>query len=202
MITRKTGIPFSKIVQGKLTQDQQVQANRALNESDTFPFGITLAAGWSATDIAHHIRRNGYDIAAVDIMHLIQYEDERDLSGITATFARTAVQADCVVISTAHLNEKRVVGVTRPRPTEGDLRGSGSIKNDADIVCFVHREQDSETGDRHPEGAIYFTKVRNGPTGGMETYFQERHLRFVPLTDGRVDDAMPGSFVESGGGNF
>jgi len=190
-LTRKTGIPFSKIVRGELTQEQQIIANRALNEADTFPFGITLAAGWSATDIAHHIRRNAYDVAAVDIMHLIEYEDERDLSAITATFARTAVQANCVVLSTAHLNEKRVTGVVRPRPTEGDLRGSGSIKNDADIVCFVHREQDSETGDREPQGAIYFTKVRNGPTGGMEVYFKEDRLRFTPMVDGRAED-LPG----------
>jgi replicative DNA helicase len=195
MLTRKTGIPFSKIVRGELSHEQQLLANRALNEADTFPFGITLAAGWSATDIAHHIRRNGYDVAAVDIMHLIQYEDERDLSAITATFARTAVQANCVVLSTAHLNEKRVVGVVRPRPTEGDLRGSGSIKNDADIVCFVHREQNPDTGDREPEGAIYFTKVRNGPTGGMEAYFKEDRLRFVPISDGRAGE-LPGSFVD------
>ncbi len=184
-LARKTRIPYSKIIRGELTHEQQILANRALNEGDTFPFGITLAAGWSALDIAHHIRRNGFDVAAVDIMHLIEYEDERDLSAITATFARTAVQANCVVLSTAHLNEKRVTGVVRPRPTEGDLRGSGSIKNDADIVCFVHREQDSETGDREPQGAIYFTKVRNGPTGGMEVYFNEARLSFTPLVDGR-----------------
>jgi replicative DNA helicase len=193
MLTRKTGLPFAKIVRGELTPEQQVVANRALNDTDTFPFGITLAAGWSALDIAHHIRRNAYDVAAVDIMHLIEYEDERDLSAITATFARTAVQADCVVLSTAHLNEKRVTGVVRPRPTEGDLRGSGSIKNDADIVCFVHREQDEDTGDREPQGAIYFTKVRNGPTGGMEVYFNDQRLRFTPMVDGREAE-LPGFF--------
>lgn len=194
MVTRRTGIPFSKIVRGDLTDQEHVEANKALNEEETFPFAITLAAGWSATDIAHHIRRNAVDVAAIDILHLIQYEDERDLSAITATFARTAVQADCVVISTAHLNEKRVMGVTRPRPTEGDLRGSGSIKNDADIVCFVHREQNPDTGDRLEEGFIYATKIRNGPTGGLKVRFDEQHLRFDPIDD-RYDDSLAGSFV-------
>lgn len=186
ILNRKLGIPYSKIMRGELSHEQQILANRALNEGDTFPFGVTLAAGWSALDIAHHIRRHGYDVVAIDILHLIEYEDERDLSGITATFARTAVQANCVVLSTAHLNENRVTGVLRPRPTLGDLRGSGSIKNDADIVCMVYREQDPETGDPEPQGAIYLPKVRNGPTGGMEAYFREKRLDFVPMVDGRA----------------
>lgn len=191
ILNRKLKIPYSKIMRGTLSDEQQRLANRALNEDEsggdiTFPFGMTLAAGWSALDIAHHIRRNGYDVAAVDIMHLIEYEDERDLSAITATFARTAVQANCVVLSTAHLNEKRVTGITRPRPMLGDLRGSGSIKNDADIVAMVYREQDPQTGDPEPQGEIYLPKVRNGPTGGMEAYFRADTLSFVPMVDGRA----------------
>lgn len=189
IVNRKTGIPYSKIIRGALDRVEMKAATAALNEENTFPFGFTLAAGWSALDIAHHIRRNAYDIAAVDIMHLIQYEDERDLSAITATFARTAVQANCVVISTAHLNEKRVTGVVRPRPMLGDLRGSGSIKNDADIVCMVWREQDEETGDPQPQGEIYLPKVRNGPTGGMRAYFKGENLSFTPLAG---DDLEPG----------
>lgn len=191
-LTRKTGIPYSKIIRGELSSEQMRVASQALNEEDTFPFGITLAAGWSALDIAHHIRRNGYDVAAVDIMHLIEYEDERDLSGITATFARTAVQANCVVLSTAHLNEKRVTGIVRPRPLLGDLRGSGSIKNDADIVCMVWREQNEETGDPEPQGEIYLPKVRNGPTGGMEAYFKQDRLRFTEMVAGRAAEELPG----------
>lgn len=187
-LNRKTGIRYAKIIRGELTPEEQRIANKALADDSTFPFGITLVPGWTALEIAHHIRRRQVDVAAVDIMHLIEYQDERDLSGITATFARTAVQTNGVILATAHLNEKRVQGIERPRPTLGDLRGSGSIKNDADIVCMVWRKQDEETGDPQPEGEIYLPKVRNGPTGGMRAYFQEKTLSFTPLAG---DDLPP-----------
>jgi replicative DNA helicase len=187
-LTRQTGVPYQRIISGKTDAEQ----NKAIVASlaHGIPFGITLVAGWSAEEIAHHIRRNNWDVAAVDILHLIEFEDERELSRISATLNRCAKQADCALVATVHLNEKRVLSATRPRPTLGDIRNSGSLKNDADVVCFVYREQDPETGEPLPEGAIYFSKVRNGEVGGIPVRFNASRLRFERASNAQSEAPM------------
>lgn len=179
-LNRRTGIPYSKIMAGGLSDTEQREANQALQDGQpTFPFGITLCAGWSAAEIAFHIRRKRWDVVVLDILHLIEHREERDLAEISATLNRTAKIADCVIIATVHLNENRVNDIKRPRPTIGDIRGSGSLKNDADVVAFVYRDQDEKTGDPLPEGLIYFSKARGGKTGGQPVVFEEDWLRFI-----------------------
>ena len=195
-LNRATGAPYAGIMAGDFSpyrraESYHASANRALQDNHynrTFPFGITNAAGWSVQEIAHHIRRKRWDICVVDILHLIEHREERDLAEISSTLNRTAKLADCAIIATVHLNEKRVSEIVRPMPTIGDIRGSGSIKNDADVVCFVYRDQDAKTGDPQSTGLIYISKARGGKTGGMPAEFEDDFLRFVPA---RRDDEPP-----------
>jgi replicative DNA helicase len=118
-------------------------------------------------------------VVVVDILHLIEHREERDLAEISSTLNRTAKLANCAIIATVHLNEKRVTDVERPKPTIGDIRGSGSLKNDADIVAFIWRAQDLETGDPLNDGGLlYVSKVRGGKTGGMAVEFDDEFLVF------------------------
>ena len=175
MLSKRSGVRYSTIIAGKAGGDERDRIERVIGEA--IPYGITSCAGWSAPEIAHHIRRNRYDIAAIDILHLIEHTEERDLAAISATFARAARQADCAIIATVHLNEKRVQTAVRPRPTLGDIRGSGSLKNDADTVCFVYRKQD-EQGVPLADGEIYLAKVRNGVVGAVEVRLMPESLSF------------------------
>jgi replicative DNA helicase len=72
----------------------------------------------------------------------------------------------------------------RGRPRLSDLRDSGSIEQDADVVMFIHREDKmSETGtsDRPNVAEILIEKHRNGPTGKVELYFDEKKTTFLPI---------------------
>ena len=63
-----------------------------------------------------------------------------------------------------------------------DLRDSGSIEQDADVVMFIHREDKiNKESDRPNIAEILVEKHRNGPVGMAELYFDDKHVRFLNL---------------------
>jgi replicative DNA helicase len=175
-VSRRSGVLLGSILNNELDEKQRALVLRALND---LPYPITDAAGWNAVQIARAIRRLRCDVVGVDILHLIEHRDERDLAGISAELNRAAKMADCHIVATVHLNEGRVVGQTRPMPTLGDIRGSGMLKNDADNVLFVFREQDADTGYPQHEATGYFAKVRSGIPGGVPLTFDGARMEFT-----------------------
>ena len=69
------------------------------------------------------------------------------------------------------------------KPKLSDLRESGSIEQDADVVMFIYREdRDKENTDRKNIADIIIAKHRNGPLGSVELYFNEQRTSFEPIT--------------------
>lgn len=181
-ITRWTGIPFSRVVAGKLDAVDHKKVLDLLNRG--MGWGMSAIHGWSAEEVCHHIRATRPDVAAIDLLNRFEWQDERELSRMVTLFDQTADLAGCALILVCQLNE-RAPGAARasrravfPPPVYTDLKGSGDIKNHADHVLFVHREQDPETGDPLADGAIYFGKIRDGGRGGPRVTFNEHRLRF------------------------
>jgi replicative DNA helicase len=94
-----------------------------------------------------------------------------------------AVEWDLAVVVTAQLPAHRA-GRQDPRPVLDDLGGFGSIKQDADVVLLIYREEMYRPG-QGVEGAteLIVAKNRNGPTGFVDLYFYPRYLRFVDMLD-------------------
>ena len=68
------------------------------------------------------------------------------------------------------------------RPRLSDLRDSGSIEQDADVVMFIHREDKQNKESTRPNIAeILIEKHRNGPTGSVELYFDEKKTSFLSI---------------------
>jgi replicative DNA helicase len=176
MLARHSGVALSLIRRRRLTSGQLHLASQAANK---IPFGITDCAGWTAEDIMRHARWHHWDVVGIDILHLIEHREERDLAAISRTINQMCKEStcNCGVIATIHLNENRVSGQTRPAPTLGDIRGSGMLKNDADIVTFVHREQGSD-GTPEESGKVYIAKNRNGELGGVEVVLIPTRVTF------------------------
>lgn len=189
-LCRWTGIPYRRIINGKLEPGEGDRVLKTLGDGH-FGWGMTACHGWSAEQVCHHIRATRPDVAAIDLLNRFDWADERELSRIITLFDQTADLADCALILVCQLNE-RAPGAARavrravfPPPVYTDLKGSGDIKNHADIVLFVHRDQDEETGDPLEDGAVYFGKVKDGERGGEKVRFDSRRLRFVLGGGGR-----------------
>lgn len=175
-ISRRTGILFRELERKvNLTDSERTAIIQAGNE---IPFGITNAAEWTAPEIAFHVRRHRWEVVGLDLLHLIPYADEAELRRISATLNAMTKLADCHLLACVHLNEKRVTAGVRPRPSIGDIRDSGMLKNDADTVIFVHREQDPATFEILPDAIVFVAKARHGEVGGLPVTFHGRRLRF------------------------
>lgn len=180
--SRLSGVNFGRMLAGTLTTQERDRVVNHLPQVAKLP-PITDAAGLSAEDIARSIRRARPDVALVDILHLIDYADESDLRRISRVFKTCAIQADCVIVATIHLNERRAsnVSAVMPRPGMSDIKGSSSLKQDASVVAFVHRQQDPQTGEPLPEGELYLMKNRDGELGGVGVRLNPHRIRFETL---------------------
>jgi replicative DNA helicase len=173
-IARNTAAPYSQIANGKI-DGYEGEVAEALGR---LPYGITDAAGWTETDIAAEIVRGGWDVVGVDILHLIDHAEERDLARISRALNLAAKRSGAAIVATVHLNEKRIIAARRPPPTLGDIRGSGMLKNDADNVLMVFREQDEEGVEVMPEGRVYVAKARNGALRTIPVELNAQNMRF------------------------
>jgi replicative DNA helicase len=95
-----------------------------------------------------------------------------------------AVDQDLAIIATAQLPGHRAARPD-PRPTLDDLGGLGAIKQNADLVLAIYREEMYRPG-QGVEGAteLIIAKNRSGPTGFVDLYFYARWLRFEDMLDG------------------
>ena len=144
---------------------------------------------------------HGLDLLVVDYLQLIQGRGRGDnrvqeISEVSRSLKGMARDLHVPVVTCSQLS--RVVE-NRPghRPQLSDLRDSGSIEQDADVVMFIHREDKlytEEEWEQHSPGRPYprniaeivVAKHRNGPTGSVNLYFRDNLLRFDSIE--RVDD--------------
>ncbi len=74
------------------------------------------------------------------------------------------------------------------KPRLSDLRDSGSIEQDADVVMFIHREANEDGGGKKQLTEILIEKHRNGPTGKIELFFDGDKSSFIPVDKGSFGD--------------
>jgi len=181
-ISRRSSLHYSQL---QLRQLQGGQHERFVRAAEWWrELGITLvdAHGWTAEEIALHARSYRWDFVAIDMFHTLNHggAEVRDLDASVGKLYSLAGQADCHVLLLAHVNEARS-GTHRPPPVLGDLRGTGMLKNDADNVMFVWREQSKDGTEPLQDGRIYIAKGRNTDLGGMDVIFNGAHQRFVEM---------------------
>ncbi len=147
-----------------------------------------------------HLERKGLDLLIVDYLQLVNGGSRTDnrvqeIGEITRSLKGLARDLNCVVLAASQLSRAIEMRPTH-RPQLSDLRESGSIEQDADIVAFIHREDkvytEEEWDQRYPEqpypkniAEIVIAKHRHGPTGSVRLYFREEYVRFesIPQTE-------------------
>jgi replicative DNA helicase len=179
-VSAETHIPSHKLREGKLDEKDWAQFLAATQYIGTLPIYLDDTPALSTSELRTKSRRlhleYGLDLIVIDYLQLMTtpYKSEnrvQEISYISRALKQLARELNVPVVSAAQLS-RAVEQRNDKRPLLSDLRESGSIEQDSDVVMFIYRDAyyDQET----PEGnkaEIHVAKHRNGPTGVVELIF-------------------------------
>ncbi|MDR0788949.1 MAG: replicative DNA helicase [Bifidobacteriaceae bacterium] len=127
---------------------------------------------------------NDLKLIVIDYLQLMQSGEKHDnraaeVGSISRSLKKLAKQLEVPIIAMAQLNRKSEEGKGR-RPMMSDLRESGSIEQDADVILLIHREDvENKKSERPGEADLIVAKQRNGATGDVKLLFQGSKSRFA-----------------------
>lgn len=217
LIAEHSGVPSNKIRRGEITPDQFNLIRDSASELQQIPLFIDDTGGLSIGALVARSRRlkrtHGLDFIVVDYLQLLtggsamKSSDNRvqEVSMITMGLKALAKELDVPVLALAQLS-RQVEQRDDKRPQLADLRESGSIEQDADVVMFVFREEyyksrqepregteehlawQDEMADLHAKAEVIIGKQRHGPIGTIKLSFTAELTKFGNLAhDDRYD---------------
>jgi len=137
----------------------------------------------------------GLDLIVVDYLQLMTTSKNYDsmvnqVTEISRSLKSLAKELDVPVLALSQLS--RAVESRGGKPRLSDLRDSGSIEQDADVVMFIHREDwGKDASEKTNIAEILIEKHRNGPTGKIELYFNEKTTTFLNLEKSNLGEFAP-----------
>ncbi len=187
---------------GNLTSESEFAKIRdSLDLLSKAPIFIDDLAGNSIVRMRSVCRRiraeHGIGLIIVDYLQLMSTSKNYDnmvnqVTELSRSLKALAKEFDVPVIALSQLN--RAVETRGGRPRLSDLRDSGSIEQDADIVMFIHREdKGKDESEKTNIAEILIEKHRNGPVGKVDLYFDEKMTTFVSIDKSGVNQFTPSS---------
>jgi len=138
---------------------------------------------------------HGLGLIVVDYLQLMTTSKNYDsmvnqVTEISRSLKSLAKELDVPVLALSQLN--RAVEARGGKPKLSDLRDSGSIEQDADVVMFIHREdKGKDESEKTNIAEILIEKHRNGPVGKVELYFDEKRTTFLPIEKSNLSEFAP-----------
>ncbi len=191
ILATHTGVDMQKLRTGQIRDSDLQTITEALGVLSSMPIYIDDSPGVTSMDVRSKCRRlqaeTGIDLIIIDYLQLMQGGGKRDgnrvqeISEISRSLKALAREVNVPVIALSQLS-RAVESRTSHIPMLSDLRESGSIEQDADIVMFIYREElyDPDT-DKKGIAEIHLAKHRNGPTGIVPLRFFKSTTRFANL---------------------
>lgn len=176
---------------GKMTEDEYDKASAEMHQLKSEHLLIADCPSLSPSGLRSMLRTQSrsttLDLVIIDYLQLMetpQYRENRqqEVAGISRALKSMAKEYNIPVIAMAQLNRGLERRENR-RPVMSDLRESGAIEQDADVILLLHRESYYEkTAENDGLATVIVAKNRNGPTGDVTMCFFPEHMRFESLT--------------------
>jgi len=188
LVSAETGIDTQRLRLGDLRDDEWPLFVQATGKLADLPVFIDDTPSISALQLRTKARRlhseHGLDLIIVDYLQLmtgdVRSENRvQEVSYISRSLKAIARELDLPVVAASQLS-RAVEQRTDKRPVLADLRESGSLEQDADVVMFIYRDElyHPETEKQHIADIIV-AKHRNGPTGTVQLFFRNRLAQFL-----------------------
>jgi replicative DNA helicase len=216
IIAERTGIPSSSIRRGGISEADFEKIRDYSIELQSLPFYVDETGGLSISQLTARARRlkrqKGLDLIVVDYIQLLSGSGKKgndnrvqEVTEITTSLKALAKELNIPVIALSQLS-RQVENRDDKHPQLSDLRESGSIEQDADVVLFVYREeyylQNKEPKPGTPEhekwkldmelahgkAEVIIAKQRHGPTGTVPLQFEGQYTRFSDFIE---EDNLP-----------
>ncbi len=193
LLSMESKVPMQSLKTGKLERRDWDDINLALDILSKANIHIDDTAGISIMEMKSKCRRlkaeEGLDLVVIDYLQLMNPEGKADsrtqeISVISRNLKLLARELDCPVLVLSQLSRAPETR-TDHRPMLSDLRESGSIEQDADIVIFLYRDEYyNEDTDAHGECEVIVAKQRSGPTGTVKVTWLDKLTKFVDSIGG------------------
>ncbi len=208
-------IPGEKLKSGQLAPYEWSQLDNKITRLYDAPFYVddtpSLSVFELRTKARRLVREHGVKIILIDYLQLMNASGmsfgnrQEEVSTISRSLKGLAKELNIPIVALSQLNRGVAIreGIEGKRPQLSDLRESGAIEQDADMVCFIHRPEyykiydNGEGLDMHGMAEIIIAKHRNGGVGNVLLKFRAEYARFQdPEEDAYVP--MPGEAVTFG----
>ena len=215
LISNVCEIEGKKILNGQLDDEEWKRLDKNVRKLQAAPIYIDDTPGMSIFELRTKARRlvreKGVQVIMIDYLQLMNANGARfgsrqeEVSTISRSLKGLAKELDIPVLALSQLN--RTVegreGIDGKRPQLSDLRESGAIEQDADMVLFVHRPEyyriftDEKGNDLHGKAQIIIAKHRKGGTGDVLLNFRGEFTRFENPTDSDKSPIGGGEIIGS-----
>jgi replicative DNA helicase len=187
LISAETGIDAQRLRRGEIADDEWSRFMKASSDLAETLFYIDDSPAISALELRTKARRLhaevGIDLIVVDYLQLMHGDFRaenrvQEISAISRALKALARELNVPVLALSQLS-RSVEARSNKRPILSDLRESGALEQDADVVIFIYRdEMYNENTDRKNIADILISKHRNGPTGQVALYFKKELAQF------------------------
>lgn len=192
LLAARAGVPSQKLRTGELTDDEWVRLGNAAGDYDKVELYLDDTSSITVPEIKSRVRRlKNVDIIIIDYLGLIQSATRKEnrvqeVSEITRNLKMMAKDLNIPVVCCAQLSRGTEGRGKSHKPQLSDLRESGSIEQDADIVMFLYREdyyRNEVDDDKQDEidanlTELIVAKNRHGAVGSIEMTFDKEFTRF------------------------
>jgi replicative DNA helicase len=200
LLCSRARVDSHKMRTGSLWRDDMTKVVHAMEELAHAPIFIDDTPGIALSEMRAKARRlqqsqGKLDLIIVDYLQLMsgggrRYENRtQEVSAISRGLKALAKELNVPVVALSQLSRAPESRGGDHRPQLADLRESGSIEQDADVVAFIFREEVYKPDDPELDGIaeIIIAKQRNGPTGKIRLAFLKRSTRFESMATGGLE---------------